>query len=138
MGYVAIATSDLREMVAAPNRIRQLTAGPSSRHVKLKCEQPSGLRPLCRLPGTDRPLPVWITSGLPTTRPVTSRFWHVSDKAILRQGLACNYSPYIKVCRQIGNDRMLLNLIAEGKRLSGAERSAEMEHLIHFAQKVTS
>jgi hypothetical protein len=30
---------------------------------------------------------------------------------------------------------MLLNLIAEGKRLSGAERSAEMQHLIHFAQK---
>ena len=27
---------------------------------------------------------------------------------------------------------------AEGKRLSGADRSAEMEHLIHFAQKVTS
>ena len=34
--------------------------------------------------------------------------------------------------------RMLLNLIAEGKRLSRAERSAEMEHLIHFSQKVTS
>ncbi len=33
---------------------------------------------------------------------------------------------------------ILLNLIAEGKRLSGAERSAEMEHLIHFAEKVTS
>ena len=43
-----------------------------------------------------------------------------------------------QVCRQTGNDRMLLNLIAEGKRLSGAERSAEMEHLIHFSQKVTS
>ncbi len=33
---------------------------------------------------------------------------------------------------------MLLNLIAGGKRLSGAEGSAEMEHLIHFSQKVTS
>jgi hypothetical protein len=44
----------------------------------------------------------------------------------------------LPVCRQTGNDRMLLNLIAEGKRLSGAERSAQMEHLIHFAQKVTS
>ncbi len=62
----------------------------------------------------------------------------VSDKAILRQGLACNYFPYIKVCRQTGNDLMLLNLVAERKRLSGAERSAEMEHLIHFSQKVTS
>jgi hypothetical protein len=59
----------------------------------------------------------------------------VSDNAILRQALACNYSPHIK---QTGNDRMLLNLIAEGKRLSGGGQIAEMEHLIHFAQKVTS
>jgi hypothetical protein len=44
----------------------------------------------------------------------------------------------LPVCRQTGNDRMLLNLIAKGKRLSGAEQIAEMEHLIHFAQKVTS
>jgi hypothetical protein len=33
---------------------------------------------------------------------------------------------------------MSLDLLAEGKRLSGAERSAEMEHLIYFSQKVTS
>jgi len=76
---------------------------------------------------------------LPTTRPVISRFWHhESDKAILRQELACNYSRNIKVLLTTSNDPMLLNLIAEGMRLSGAERSAVMEHLIHFSQKVTS